>query len=194
MTLQLKNLVNRGESRACYLHPGNGAKCVKVALHPGKGIKDMRREIKAYQELKDKLGIYLVCHEPHLADTDKGQGVVCDLLRDDDGAYSRNLLYYQQRGLLDEDILRQLRCFFTFLLQNNIFFFDFNYKNFLVWCKGGQKLLKYADMKSYRHTRSWSLLKMENFIPVLAKRKMKRRIIRFYAQGHLAYPEYVAAL
>lgn len=194
MSLILKDLINKGASRACYIHPGNGAKCVKVALRPEGCLKDMRRELAAYRQLQDKIGIYLVCHEPVLADTDKGKGVVCDLLRDDDGSYSRNLLYYQQNGLLDEEILQQLQCFFTFLLQNDIFFYDFNYKNFLIYCRDGKKQLKYTDMKSYNNPRSWALLKMENFIRPLARRKMKRRIIRFYAQGHLAYPEYISTL
>ena len=192
--LLLKELINKGESRACYAHPDDKNKCIKVPLVASRRNIESNYEIKAYQELKDKLDSYLVWHDTKLIDTDKGQGVVCELLRDDDGKYAKDLLYYQQNRLIDIDILAQLRQFFTLLLQNNIFFFDFNYKNFVILHHNGKKQLKYIDMKSYRNPHSWTFLKLEKFIPCLAKSKMRRRIIRFYAQGHLDYPKYISAL
>ena len=194
MILQLTELINKGSYRACYAHPNDKSKCIKVPLKSAKIIKNTIAEIKAYKKLKYILGKYLVWHDDKLVDTDKGKGAVCELLRDDDGNYSKNLLYYHQNKLIDIDILSQLRKFFTLVLQNNIFFFDFNYKNFVVLNHDGKKQLKYIDMKSYCNPHSWTFLKLERFIPCLAKSKMRRRIIRFYAQGQLNYPEYISAL
>ncbi len=190
--LVLKDLINQGASRACYLHPKDDAKCVKVALIPGREIENMRREIKAYNSVRSVIGDYLVAHEECLVETNLGKGVVCDLLIDDDGEYSRDFHHYQKNGLLTDEILGQLHDFFASLLKNNIFFYDFNYKNFLVWCRNGRKYLKYADMKSYNNSRT--LIKVEKFVPMVAKYKMKRRIIRFYSQRKLQYPESLSAL
>lgn len=179
--LELTKFINKGETRICFEHPLNNDKCVKVALKH-KNEKDLLKEICNYFMVKNELSDHIVCYESQCVQTNFGKGVVCDLLRDDNGKISNSLAAFLQDNGLDQELSDQLYHFIYCLLEHNICFYDFNLKNFVVQIKDGRKNLYYTDLKSLNNYKSWSFLKLEKIIPSLAKYLMVRRIKRLLIQ------------
>lgn len=170
--LKLKKMIGYGAVRACYEHPENKHLCVKVFLEKGKKTKSFLDEIHLYKKLENKLSPYLCFYEEALVETDKGTGMVTELLRDDDLSISQPLATTP----LTEEIKAQIDDFTQRLIDNDIFFYDFNLQNFVIQKLKNKTQLKYIDMKSYRRYKPWTFLGLEKFIPSLARLAMKQRI------------------
>lgn len=177
--LELSKFINKGETRICFEHPFIRNKCVKVASKH-KDEKFLQKEIDNYFMVKNELSGHIVSYETNLVQTNFGQGLICDLLRDDNGQISKTLSEYLCYKTLDEDLSCQLSHFVYCLLEHNIYFYDFNLKNFIVQIKNGKKFLYYTDLKSLNNYKSWTFLKFERIIPPLAKYLMIRRIKRLF--------------
>ena len=178
--LVLKKCIGKGAFRECYEHPDDKSKCVKIFLKK-EDRSVFQREFKNYSLLKDQLKDYIIPCEKELVETDKGMGMVCDLVRDDDGSASKMIWKYQ----MDDEIKQELDKFTSVLLSRNLFFYDFNENNFIIQIKDGKKKLKFIDLKSYRRNKSWTFLKLENVFDFLARIIMKRRLKRLYRDFHL---------
>lgn len=177
--LHLTELIGHGATRESYRHPLDRNKCVKILI--GKDDPEyLKHEIKHYPRLKKILGDFIVQYDTALVDTDKGSGLVCELLQDDNGELSQSLNIYKVLHGLDADIKNQLDRFVSILLKHNLFFYDFNMKNFVVQIKNGTQQLKYIDLKSYRSNKSWAFLKLESFVHPFARIIMLRRLKRLY--------------
>lgn len=177
--LVLTKFIGKGATRICFEHPDRPDKCVKVAVR----CKDnavLENELKTYACVKTDLNEYIPEYEPALAETNLGKGLVCELLRDDDGAYSKTLNYYLTNGLLDDEIISQLWHFSYCLVEHGVFFYDFNLKNFIIQVRNGRKFLRYADLKSFGNYRSWTFLKLEKILTPLAEYLMVRRLKRLF--------------
>jgi hypothetical protein len=106
----------RGGGRDCYVHPHDPGLCVKVA-RPGRSPEERRRQVawwkrwrKPAQKYDDSLRDFRLLkaleaagdaaiwrHVPRClgwVGTDRGRGLVTELVRDADGQISRNLLEY----------------------------------------------------------------------------------------------------
>ncbi|MBE6453168.1 MAG: hypothetical protein E7012_06760 [Alphaproteobacteria bacterium] len=177
--LVLKVLIGHGATRYCYLHPDKDDKCVKI-LKKSNNIQIMKRELQTYLNVKSTLNDLLPEYENTLVKTDKGMGVVCELLKDDDGQLSKPIFYYIKDGKVDEDIISELYYFVYQLMEHDLYFYDFNLKNFVIQIKNGHKKLKYIDLKSYDNNKSWTFLKLEKIFDPLAKIIMQRRLQRLF--------------
>lgn len=175
--LELSKFINKGETRICFEHPYDKNKCVKVASRL-KNEKILEKEINNYFRVKNELSGHIVDYEAKLVRTNLGKGVVCALLRDDNGKTSKTLAEYLKQNNFDECLSCQLLHFIYCLLEHDIYFYDFNLKNFMVQIKNGQKILYYTDLKSLNNYKSWTFLKLEKIVPSLAKYLMLRRINR----------------
>ncbi|MDD4556446.1 MAG: YrbL family protein [Alphaproteobacteria bacterium] len=173
--LILENCIGNGAVRECYIHPFDKSKCVKV-LSSSKDYRILKREIKYYPYIQAILGDFIVEYENELVQTNKGLGLVCELLRDDNDELSKPISSYK----MDKELKTELDFFVYNLIQHDLFFYDFNLKNFVVQIKNGEKKLKFIDLKSFESNKSWSFLKMEILIPQLARTIMIRRIKRLY--------------
>lgn len=169
-------LIGQGASRKCYQHPHDPDKCIKVPLDSA-GIHHNQHDLDAYLKLKGELGKFICCYEPQMVETNLGPGLVSELLRDVDGEISESLFDYLKHGNTEE-VVEMLGQFFLVLLQKKLYFYDFNQLNFVVQCAGESPSLKYIDIKGYR--RSKSGLGLENWLGILARRKMKRRMNRLF--------------
>ena len=178
--LVLKKCIGKGAFRECYEHPVDKNKCIKIFIK-NEDTSVFQREYKNYSALKDQLKDYIIPCEKELVETDKGLGMVCDLVRDDDGSASKMIWKYQ----MDDEIKQELDKFVSILLSRNLFFYDFNGNNFIIQIKDGKKKLKFIDLKSYRRNKSWTFLKLENVFDFLARIIMKRRLKRLYRDFHL---------
>lgn len=180
LMLILTKFVGKGATRICFEHPDYFDKCVKIAVR----FKDnylLVRELRTYSYIKMDLGDYLIDYEPQLVDTNQGKGLVCSLLRDDNGEFSKTLDYYFSKKMLHNDIISQLWHFAYCLIERDIFFYDFNLKNFVVQIKNGQYKLFYTDLKSFEKNKSWTFLKLEKVITPLARYIMIRRLKRLFS-------------
>ena len=128
-----------------------------------------------------------ICYE--IVETDLGQGLVMDLILNDTGEIAPNLQQWTNKNKFSPDILSQFEIFFSLLFEHRLWFYDFNNANFVIQHKDGRKNVIFIDTKSFNHNNSWSMLKLEYVIPFLARRRMKRRIHRFYTQNNLMIPK-----
>lgn len=184
--LILEGLISQGATRACYKHPHNDKKCVKILFNP-KQIKLIYNELKSNQFLQKKLKDMIPgCDE--IVKTNLGLGLVMDLIYNDDNQISPSLLVWQKENQLNSEILNQFEAFFLELLNQKLWFYDFNDGNFVIQKKGNQEKVIFIDTKSFNHNNSWSTLKLEYFIPTLARWRMKRRIQRFYSKKNIPIP------
>lgn len=183
--LILKDMISHGRVRACYYHPTNNRLCVKVALEK-KHNKLLHKEIHNDALFRKTIGPYVPRYYK-LVNTNKGLGLTSDLIYDDNNHLSPRLIDWLHQGKsLSQDIIRQFDDFFERLLKNRLWFYDFNDENFLIRTHKGHHYLYFVDTKSLNRNNSWSTLKLEYLIPFLARRRMLRRIRRFY-QAYIHY-------
>ncbi|MBR1777231.1 MAG: hypothetical protein IJ752_01420 [Alphaproteobacteria bacterium] len=175
--LILEKCIGKGAVRECYVHPTNKNKCVKVLLKK-KDCPVFEREFKNYSFIKEFLNDYIIDYDKDLVETNKGFGMVCELLRDDDGTVSKMIFEHE----INDEIKKGLDLFVYQLLEHNLFFYDFNLNNFVVQIKDGKKKLKYIDVKSFERNKSWCFLKLENIFSLLARIVMIRRLKRLYKE------------
>lgn len=175
--IKLKKLIGNGAVRACYEHPQNKRLCIKVLLKKGNAEKTFTNEINLYKKLKNTLSPYLCRYEEELVETDKGIGMITELFRDFDNKISKTLAKIK----LTSEIKHQIDSFTQTLIENDIFFYDFNLQNFVVQRLKDKTQLKYIDMKSYQHYKPWTYIGLEKFIPYFARRAMKQRINKLNA-------------
>ena len=175
LILNPSDLISTG-MRECYYHPENPDLCVKVPIRKHDAEIVLRRELSTYNQVKEILSEFVIPYNPELVETNRGLGIVCHLLRNEDKSIAKSLYEYRLTGEISEDVVEQICRFYWVCLKNRLYFYDLNSKNFLIQIKSGRKYIKYSDLKSYRRTQS--LLQFDNFIPLLAAMKMRRRLKR----------------
>ncbi|PIE73833.1 MAG: hypothetical protein CSA20_01070 [Deltaproteobacteria bacterium] len=175
--LLLKKIIAEGMVRECYFHPEDEQRCVKV-VKDKREIRSLQRELQIYNKVKDGLAPFICHYDGQLVETDKGPGLVMELVRDDDGQVSKKLSAFLERQSIDEGVEKQLDIFFKKLLDERWYFTDFNLDNFLIVRRKEQLIVKYIDLKSYRSTKSF--IRLEVFLPFLWRSKTIRRMRRLY--------------
>ncbi len=127
-------LISSGDNRSCYYHPHDRDKCIKV-LHKDTPEKVNNRE-KKYYEILQRRGIsWERLARYHGAEqTDQGEGLVFELVRDYDGTISKTLDYYLKLNDADmnDDIVRQIELIKQYFLTESIVFRDLITLNFLM--------------------------------------------------------------
>lgn len=190
--LIVKDALSSGATRACYRHPNDPHKCVKILFNPKK-IHLIYKQLKNNEKLQKHLAGFIPrCYG--MIDTNLGKGLVAELVCNDDGQISPNFACWLKNNTLTSDIKAQFDAFFIRLLEQKLWFYDFNAGNFVIQHINGTDKVVFIDTKSYNHNNSWSMLKLEYIIPVLAHRRMKRRILRFYSKHNLEIPEKLKGL
>lgn len=178
--LILRNFIAKGATRICFEHPQCPQKCVKVAVR-SRDAHLLGEELRTYSYVKSYLNEYIPEYDGQLVDTNLGKGLVCELLRDDDGNCSKPLGRYCGGRPAAPEIISQLWHFAYCLTAHDIFFYDFNLQNFVVQQKNGKPCLRFTDLKSFDNYKSWTFLRLEKIIPPLARYLMLRRLKRLFA-------------
>lgn len=186
--LELKNIIDKGSVRECYQHPTDPAKCVKVVVNGNKSI--LLRELKTYKTIKPVLHDYIAEYSPELVMTNKGPGLISEIICDTDGSISKTLKHYFIKGEVDHEVEEDLNKFTRLIFQNDLFFYDLNLKNLLLQKDKHQKKLKYIDLKSFNKSKFWTFFKLEYCSHTLARIAMRRRIKRLYQRLGFTYPGY----
>lgn len=185
--LILKDLISHGRVRACYYHPTDNRLCVKVALNK-KNEKLIRKDLNNNSLFRKTIAPYVPRYYK-LIKTNKGLGLTTDLIYDDDNRLSPRLCDWKRTGhSITKELKKQFDDFFGRLFRYRLWFYDFNDENFLIRTHKGRQYLYFVDTKSLNRNNSWSFLKLEYFVPFLARIRMKRRTCRFYEQNKLETP------
>lgn len=180
--LYLTEYIGGSAVRECYVHPLDRNLCVKVVKHKA-DLPELTREISVAKLLAPYLKDYIVRYDDGLVETDKGLGLVCELVRnEDDGELALSLAQYQERFGAD-DVEPELRKVLESLIRDNLFFYDFNRSNFVVkrMASGGKKVV-FIDLKGFHKNHYMGFLKMERFIAPLARNIMFRRMRTLYLE------------
>ncbi len=177
--LILERIINKGARRLCLHHPHDPNKCVKVAMNY-KHVWQLENELEGYKKTKHLLADFLPEYEEELVETNLGPGLVCELIRNDDGTVSPWLVDDMRKGAISPDIVEQLQRYADIVIQNNIPLYDPNPCNFLIQIKNGKKRVVFSDMKSYNDYKPWVYLHLEKVIPALNRRILKRRLAKLF--------------
>lgn len=184
--LYLTEYIGGSAVRECYVHPLDRNLCVKVVKHKA-DLPELTREISVAKLLAPYLKDYIVRYDDGLVETDKGLGLVCELVRnEDDGELALSLAQYQER-FGAEDVEPELRKVLESLIRDNLFFYDFNRSNFVVkrMASGGKKVV-FIDLKGFHKNHYMGFLKMERYIAPLARNIMFRRMRTLYRELNLS--------
>ena len=192
ITLKEKDLIAVSGPRACYLHPQEPDKVIKVV----RKIPRLRRHNANYQEWRHyhylmkrhgKLNFINQCHG--FTKTNIGEGLIWSCVRDAGGEISRTVtgvMKNPERYDLDA-IEHELIRFCNFIVERNIQLFDLNPLNVLIRVReDGTYEAVSADIKG-RYA-NHEFIPISTYIPFFSRIKLGRRtnelLTRF--QGFLA--------
>ena len=119
-------LFSKGSERACYIHPNDNSKVIKIIYHKKSNNNQNELEFKYYKYLdtKDiKYSHITRCYG--WVNTNLGKGLVFDRIVNFDGLTSKQLTYFLQNKLLSNNIEKELLSELKqYLNKNNILFTD----------------------------------------------------------------------
>jgi len=129
--LDKSDLIASGTNRACYIHPDDNEKCIKITISGND--KETKREIAYYKFLQKKgISWEMLAQFYGTLETNLGDGEVVELIRDYDADVSKSLDYYFRNIQSQEeiqkfiDLLMQLK---KYLYAEKIYVKDLNAVN-----------------------------------------------------------------
>ncbi len=171
-------IINRGSERTCYRHPKDNKLVIKVPISTaGKQAEANHNELKGYRILREEgIDLSFVSHCYGFVNTDQGQGLVCDCIRDDDGTISKTIwdTVVFQDDCDVEHVVEIAETFCDFLISNRIWIFDLNLKNIVL------KQLTDGTCKPYiidvkgRYV-NYELIPFSRYISYFSLQKLRRR-------------------
>lgn len=171
-------VINRGRERVCYIHPENSHLVIKIPRNSrGRNAGANQDELQGYLILREEgkdLSFASHCHG--FIDTDRGQGLVCDCIRDDDGAIAKtiwDIVVFQDECDVDY-IIKVAERLCDFLMSNQIWLFDLNLKNIaLKQLADGTYKPYIIDLKGRYANREF--IPLSRYITYFAAKKLQRR-------------------
>jgi hypothetical protein len=171
-----KKPIGMGRERLCFVHPEDPRLAIKVSKD-GKSPQT-EREIRFYRRLEARGGVYCK-HIPDFhgtCETNRGKGIVVELIRNYDGEISRPMNWYlAQRYPLEEFVPFLDEVEQAFLEHLLIFNHDLTIANLLVRKTSASKFhLVAIDGLGDTVAIDWL-----DRLPCLVRRKIRRRWKRF---------------
>ncbi len=177
--LEDEDFIAKGNERACYYHPNDRAKTIKITFENNnrKKSKQSAKEIKYYKQLENR-GLKNWKHLPKYfgeVKTNKGDGFIIELIKDYDGEVSKSFAYYLQKDSLQK-YEKQVEIYKQYFLKYCIIF---NYgmmpKNILL-----RKIsLDESELVLIDGLGDVSHFTILNYIPYFARRRINRRWNKF---------------
>ena len=180
VTLTDADIIGRGMRRVCYSYPGDPARCIKILRAHPRSLGEQRRELRAYRSIRRR-GIPYECVPRYhgVVSTSLGEGHVYDAIRDADGRVSGKLAQYvEEAPERVEEYRRLLRELERYFLENLVVFCDLNPHNILCRQNASGRLHPVVIDGLGDNTR----ISVLNRLPVLARRKIRRRWRRLSAR------------
>lgn len=172
-------LISRGRERICYQHPQDPGLVIKLPQEKsGDGHLANHHELQGYTLFSSQQqngGFISRCHG--FIETNKGRGLLCECIRDHDGAVSRSI-WDVVVGLEDCDIDQIVKIaahLGEFLEKEKIWLFDLNLKNIVLQrLADGSYHPVIIDVKSRSSTNEF--LPFSRYIPWFSRKKLRRRV------------------
>jgi hypothetical protein len=168
-----------GKERMCFVHPEDPRLAIKIPI--SKADTQSKREIRFYRRLKKRGGVDQK-HIPGfhgLCETNRGRGIVVDLVRNHDGEISRPLNWYLAQGFPIEEFEPYLEELKQSFLRNLIIFNqDMTIGDILVRKTAAARF----HMVAIGGLGDGATFEWPNAIPFLARRKIRRRWESFIAK------------
>ncbi len=171
-------LIGRGTLRACYIHPDRDDLVVKVPLPDTPDGNDAnQKEMRSYRRisrLHPEVRHLSRCHG--FVETDAGNGLLCDCIRDYDGTVSKTVwdIVVHHSSCDMEVLLETVDRFCAYLIEHDIFLFDINLKNVALQVRKDAGWQAWAiDLKGPYDNKEF--LQLSSRITFLGRRKLKRR-------------------
>ncbi len=188
----LKNLTPfaRGSRRQCYISQDNMDHCIKIIL-PERPPELIRQKSKFYKKvlkpshfnenLNEIKGHYFIPFYEHFpvcfdtVNTDLGEGLVVELIRNDDGSISETVANTLEKRELNEDETHALFEFFDHLLKHAIIIRDLSKSNIVLQRKNGK--IKAYLIDGFGNS---DFLPFVKYSETLARKKILRKIGRTF--------------
>jgi hypothetical protein len=160
------------------VHPEEQDLVVKIAVNGSPdGWRSNTKELHGYQDLIRKhVDLQHISHCLGFITTNKGKGLVCQAIRDDDGTLSQSIwdiIVYQEHCDI-ELIKRVVFEFCAYLTNNDVFLFDLNLKNILLKrLKDGTYVPYAVDLKGRYDIKE--AIPFSKYSRFFARRKLERR-------------------
>lgn len=170
LMLRSSDLIASGSERDCYFFPKNEDLCVKVTHARDRDKSQSQSDYKYYARLSKKLidwSRVARCHGWVV--TNKGDGLVFDLVKDVDGTPSMMLDKYLKLHGTNDEVMKELKELRQYLIINNIMVCDLRDRN--IACQAGRDglCLKLIDGVGNR-----DFIKLCDWWGFLGKRKINR--------------------
>lgn len=186
-----------GGRRYCFVHPKDPSKCVKTLspngdpckrrteavwykkLRPLSMFDDNYRELKSFQDLEKK-GDFVWNHFPRcygIEATNRGDGIVTDLIRDKDGRVSKTVRQYVKTTGKTPELLAALEEFFELFRRRTIVTRDFLDHNLVVQIGDGKPVIYMIDGFG-----SSEMIPFSAWVKSVGCRKIERKVERFKAR------------
>jgi hypothetical protein len=175
--------IGTGKERACYIHPEDPRKAVKIPK--GKIDEQTRRDIRFYRKLEKRaLGEYLYIPRYYgVCETNLGKGIVVDLIRNYDGEISRPLNWYLAQNVPIEDFDAYLEELKQFFLQTLVIFNHDMHVGNLLFQRTSTRSARLVAIDGLGDVVAIDWL---NRFPFLVRRKITRRWSRFIARVYVS--------
>lgn len=173
-----ENFVGKGNERACYIHPDDPNKAVKVSYEQELGrSKQSDTEINYYKKLlkRKKLSWKHLPKYYGEVETNKGKGFVVELIRDYNGEISKSFKYYIEKFGL-EKYEKEIEIYRKYLLDNYIIFNYGMMQGNILLRKNSQTDFDLILIDGLGDVAHFTLL---NDIPYFARRRITRRWNKF---------------
>lgn len=186
LELKPNTLIGKGLHRECFTHPDNPALCVKVIV--AGNSNENRREARYYGQLARRGVSWEMLSKFHgMVETNLGEGAIFDLVRDGDGEVSKPLAHYLESEALTaihgDTLAGALRDLRTYLQRNRIITMTLKTKNILFQ----QDTRSSGKLVIVDNVGNSDFIPIANYSAVLARRKIRRKWLRFEADIHSQY-------
>lgn len=132
LILAHEHMIAKGTNRACYIHPEDQSKCIKVTI--SNDHSESEKEAQYYRFLQaKKISWDQIARFYGNIETDLGLGYVFDLPRDYNGEVSKTLHFYlnNPESFYIDNLFDLLNSLFDYLLEHRIIVKDLNFLNIL---------------------------------------------------------------
>lgn len=183
LRLESCGLIASGSERECYILPGYENLCVKVSHSRDRYKNQNNNDYKYYALLSKKKvnwGRLAKCHG--WIATDRGCGLVFDLIKDADESPSIMLDQYLKVHGLNDEVVRELGELREYLLLNNIIVCDLRDRNIACQMRRDGMTLKLIDGVGNR-----DFIKFCDWSRFLGRQKINRHWKKFEKHVEASY-------
>ncbi|MCG7598282.1 YrbL family protein [Halomonas sp. McH1-25] len=170
-------LIGQGSERACFRHPSDDGLCIKVT-HRHKSRRSQNARDHAYYRKLEKRDIAWT-YLPRMhgwVTTNRGEGLVFDLVQDRDGKPLDTLKHLlARRDVHYADIAPELERFHRYLLDNLIFTSDMRDSNIACDMTRADSPRLYLIDGLGNH----DFIKLASVVPILGRSKVERQWAHF---------------